>query len=148
MKLNDAIEKPLNERNLPMIVRDWAGFKAQYAKLVQAKGQAAANQYAAQWLANMEGYKGVDKLKAEFAKQEIPIDKADEILFKVVDANYQQKVGAATQQKEKGADLAAKEAQAKGQQHEIEAKRIARNPAPARAPIINKAKPSGAPNQD
>jgi hypothetical protein len=148
MKLNDAIEKPmLNERTLMQMARDWAGFKTQYTNTLKTKGQAAANQYAAQWVGPMEGYKGIDSLKNELAKQGVQVDKADEILFKVVDASHQEKTGGETQQKEKGEEFKAKLQANKGKQHEIEQKRILQPTQPV--PLNKQAnKPSGAPNQD
>lgn len=146
MKLNIALEKPLlNERTLMQMARDWAGFKAQYTNLLKTKSQAVANQYAAQWVGPMESYKGIDSLKSELAKQGVQVDKADEILFKVVDASYQQKTGAEAQQKEKGVEFTAKLQANKGKEHEMTQKRITQPVVP-----LNKQanKPSGAPNQD
>ncbi len=131
MKLNIALEKLiLNERTVMQIARDWAGIKTQYTNLLKTKGQAAANQYATQWGGAMEGYKGIDSLKNELTKQGVQVDKADEILFKVVDASHQQKAGAETQQKEKGEEFKAKLQTNKGKEHELTQKRMTQPQSP------------------
>lgn len=113
MQFSDAVD--LNERHVMEIVKDWPGFKTSYAKILKAKGQEAANQYAKQWLGPMEGYKGIEDLKARFAKAGITLDpKADEIMLKVLDSVASGKKAEATQTIDKGQAMAARKKEIAG----------------------------------
>ena len=113
MQFSDAVE--LSERHVMEIVKDWPGFKTSYAKLLKAKGQEAANQYAKQWLGPMEGYKGVEDLKARLTKAGVQLDpKVDEIMLKVLDSVAGDKKVAAAETVQKGQKVAAREKEIAG----------------------------------
>jgi DNA gyrase/topoisomerase IV subunit A len=92
MRLNEIIEKQLNERSVKEIAEDWYSFRHAYMRLLKSSSKEAARRYAETWLGAMWGYENIGQLK-QMLKNAGSFDspEADKLLLMTVDNIFQKR---------------------------------------------------------
>jgi hypothetical protein len=87
MEFKEAAKQiQLNERTVGEVADGWEAFRNRYTGFLKSKGPQVANNYAEQWLGEINGFKGIDNLKSRLESIGVKLEpKVDDILFKVVD---------------------------------------------------------------